>query len=322
MSRTTAGSRPGRIVCTVGALMYLPLVVLLCLLFPASAQAQAGQEVQVEYYHLDALGSVRVVTDDAGQVIARHDFLPFGEEWNPQSTAKEKRLFTGHERDAETGLDYFGARYYRPQVGRFTTVDPVMNVKGNLVNPKKWNRYAYVLNNPLIFIDRGGREEDAAYSLYLIRDQVRRIGGDAAVAQMDRRNAIMGLSVVAGLATGAVAAEAVPSMMPLGQRLLNWLGNLFEPELRASGRVIENDLHHVFDKAGRGLEWIVDSVGQGSTAKAWSAVEQAATKALAAGGQTSGVFETPVELAGRTVITRGKIIDGAVYLSTFFNKPQ
>jgi hypothetical protein len=69
------------------------LLALLALLLPASAEAQAGQTV--EYYHLDALGSVRVVTDQNAQVIARHDFLPFGEEWNPPTNAPEKKLFTG-----------------------------------------------------------------------------------------------------------------------------------------------------------------------------------------------------------------------------------
>jgi RHS repeat-associated protein len=75
----------------------------------------------------------------------------------PQPTTKEKKLFTGHERDAETGLDYFGARYYRPQVGRFTTVDPELNVKEALVDPQRWNRYAYAKNNPLKYVDPDGR---------------------------------------------------------------------------------------------------------------------------------------------------------------------
>ncbi|MCX6545522.1 MAG: hypothetical protein NTV05_14070 [Acidobacteria bacterium] len=73
----------------------------LLVLLPTSALAQSGQIV--EYFHLDALGSVRVVTDQTGQVVARHDFLPFGEEWNPPPNAKDKKLFTGHERDAESG---------------------------------------------------------------------------------------------------------------------------------------------------------------------------------------------------------------------------
>ena len=150
----TAGAARGRWhvavshsrVCVVG---------LLALLLPTSVLAQSGQ--MVEYYHLDALGSVRVVTDQNAQVVSRHDFLPFGEEWPaPQPTTKEKKLFTGHERDAETGLDYFGARYYRPQVGRFTTIDPV---GGRLADPQTLNRYAYARNNPLRYVDPTGMYE-------------------------------------------------------------------------------------------------------------------------------------------------------------------
>jgi RHS repeat-associated protein len=141
------------------------LPVLLALLWPVQALAQTNPAVVVEYYHLDALGSVRVVTDQNGQIlknaagveVGRHDFLPFGEEWNSPASAKEKKLFTGHERDAETGLDYFGARYYRPQVGRFTTIDPVYSWSENLTDPQRWNRYAYVRNNPLKFTDPDGR---------------------------------------------------------------------------------------------------------------------------------------------------------------------
>ncbi|MCX6544157.1 MAG: RHS repeat-associated core domain-containing protein [Acidobacteria bacterium] len=131
-------------------------LIVAALLLPAPAFAQSGQIV--EYYHLDALGSVRVVTDQTGQVVSRHDFLPFGEEWPaPQPTTKEKKLFTGHERDAETGLDYFGARYYRASVGRFSTVDPELSVKEAVVDPQRWNRYAYVTNNPLKYTDPDGK---------------------------------------------------------------------------------------------------------------------------------------------------------------------
>ena len=63
------------------------------------------------------LGSVRAVTDAQGQVVARHDFLPFGEELTPQSPPHDKKLFTGQERDFETGQDYFGARQLRTDLG-------------------------------------------------------------------------------------------------------------------------------------------------------------------------------------------------------------
>lgn len=65
--------------------------------------------------------------------------------------------FTGKERDQETGLDYFGARYYSGAQGRFTTPDPLM-ASGKASNPQTWNRYAYTLNNPLRFVDPDGLE--------------------------------------------------------------------------------------------------------------------------------------------------------------------
>jgi len=123
------------------------------LLAPAPARAQDV----VVYYHTDAIGSVRATTDETGVLIDRYDFLPFGEAWLPP-TAPDTRQFAGKERDAETGLDYFGARYHMSSIGRFTTVDPVMNVEAAMTEPQRWNRYAYALNNPLKFIDPDGRD--------------------------------------------------------------------------------------------------------------------------------------------------------------------
>src|SRR5271169_2211086 len=91
--------------------------------------------------------------------------LPFGEECtagpcasNPGVTGGQPKHFTGKERDTETGLDYFGARYYRGNLGRFTSVDPTVTMKENIVDPQRWNRYAYGRNNPLRFVDPNGRD--------------------------------------------------------------------------------------------------------------------------------------------------------------------
>jgi RHS repeat-associated protein len=64
--------------------------------------------------------------------------------------------FTGKERDAETGLDYFGARYYSGAQGRFTSVDPIGIMKQKLMDPQQWNSYGYARNNPLKFMDPTG----------------------------------------------------------------------------------------------------------------------------------------------------------------------
>jgi RHS repeat-associated protein len=81
-------------------------------------------------------------------------FLPFGQEWNPQPTANHYK-FTGKERDSESGLDNFGARYNSSQYGRFMTPDP-SNLSVDFWIPQTWNRYSYAVNNPLRFIDQNG----------------------------------------------------------------------------------------------------------------------------------------------------------------------
>ncbi len=64
-------------------------------------------------------------------------------------------MLSSKERDAETGLDFFGARYMSSAQGRFTTVDPVF-ATASLFNPQSWNGYAYTLNNPLKYVDDDG----------------------------------------------------------------------------------------------------------------------------------------------------------------------
>jgi RHS repeat-associated protein len=94
----------------------------------------------------------------------RHDYAPFGEELvngarpNVPGYAADstRQKFTNKERDVETGLDYFGARYYSSQEGRFTSVDP--SRKSILpLNPQSWNRYSYTYNNPLALVDNNGK---------------------------------------------------------------------------------------------------------------------------------------------------------------------
>lgn len=64
--------------------------------------------------------------------------------------------FTGKERDTETGLDFFQARYMSAAQGRFTSPDPLGNFVANAADPQTWNLYAYARNNPLVFVDPTG----------------------------------------------------------------------------------------------------------------------------------------------------------------------
>jgi RHS repeat-associated protein len=65
------------------------------------------------------------------------------------------RVSPARERESETGLDYFGARYFSGAQGRFTSPDPLL-AAGEVASPQSWNKYAYAFNNPLKFIDPSG----------------------------------------------------------------------------------------------------------------------------------------------------------------------
>jgi RHS repeat-associated protein len=92
----------------------------------------------VEYMDTDALGSVRAVTDGGGQA-RRHDFLPFGEEYQAPSGAPDRMLFTEQRRDAESALDYFAARYYRADLGRYAfRADTQASHTGRYVSECGW----------------------------------------------------------------------------------------------------------------------------------------------------------------------------------------
>lgn len=69
---------------------------------------------------------------------------------------------TGKERDAESGLDYFGARYYSSSMGRWMSPDPIKMTKDRLADPQQMNLYNYGRNNPLSYIDADGRDINLA----------------------------------------------------------------------------------------------------------------------------------------------------------------
>jgi RHS repeat-associated protein len=102
------------------------------------------------YYHRDLLGSTRSVVQGTN-IVESYDYDPWGQfmkdRWLEGPT---KERFSGKERDAETGLDYFGFRYYMPAVGRWTSVDPPAD------EFPSWSPYNYVENNPVTFTDRHG----------------------------------------------------------------------------------------------------------------------------------------------------------------------
>ena len=130
---------------------------------------------KISYLTSDHLGGSRINTDQNGQVIARHDYQPFGEEIMRANYGVDtiRQKFTGYQKDDETELDYAINRYHSPQLGRFTQTDPynilLEKEKGRdekerhqmfvvyISQPQIWNKYIYSLNNPLKYSDPDGR---------------------------------------------------------------------------------------------------------------------------------------------------------------------
>lgn len=126
-------------------------IAALALLVVGASPARAQSE-QVEYYGLDAIGSVRVVFDPAGTILGRIDFMPFGEDLSGASNLPNQR-FAGLFRDGEVGFDYAEARLFQPRSGRFNAPDPIYS---GLFEPQRWNRYVYASSSPLTFVDPSG----------------------------------------------------------------------------------------------------------------------------------------------------------------------
>jgi RHS repeat-associated protein len=84
--------------------------------------------------------------------------LPCCDSQRFSGSAGDSYKFTGKERDTESGLDNFGARYDSSSLARFMTPDPVSATPIHLINPQRWNMYSYVVNNPLTYIDPDGMD--------------------------------------------------------------------------------------------------------------------------------------------------------------------
>jgi RHS repeat-associated protein len=129
--------------------------------FNGKRVARRDADNSVHYYFSDHLGSHGVVTNSSGACEQDIDYYPFGgieHDYCQNSTQHYK--FTGKERDAESGLDNFGARYNVSSLGRFMTPDLVTMLPERLHDPQQINLYAYTRNNPLRFVDPTGTTID------------------------------------------------------------------------------------------------------------------------------------------------------------------
>ena len=113
----------------------------------------SGATEAISYFHSDHLGSSNVITNQAGNLISNCEYLPYGEFSTKTGANVTHYYFTGKELDDETGLMFYGARYYDPQIGRFIQPDTIVP---HPYNPQSLNRYSYCYNNPINLTDPTG----------------------------------------------------------------------------------------------------------------------------------------------------------------------
>jgi RHS repeat-associated protein len=176
-----------------------PVVTLSFFLLASPLIVQAKETVR--YIHTDALGSVVAVSDEAGNIVERREYEPFGAQLTP--VLADGPGYTGHVQDAVTGLTYMQQRYYDPQIGRFLSADLVTTMDDPI---GYFNRYKYANNNPYLFVDPDGR----CWSCNFLPPPVEgRTNPHAPIPGASRGDAIVVGGLAATATVGATAAIAV-----------------------------------------------------------------------------------------------------------------
>jgi RHS repeat-associated protein len=141
----------------MNTLIRFSLAALLALI--VTSLTHAGDKIT--YYHNDALGSPVAATNQLGQVIWRETYKPYGERTTKAlASANQAVWFTGKPEESALGINYFGARWYHPEAGRFLVIDPAGVSPENI---HSFNRYSYANNNPYTYVDPTGGIVETAW---------------------------------------------------------------------------------------------------------------------------------------------------------------
>lgn len=131
------------------ALITLTLAVLTALSLSTTTHANVDR---VTYLHYDGLGSAIAATDEQGAIQWRENYQPYGQRTKYEAT-NHSVWFTGKPEEEDFALQYYGGRWYDPNLGRFNSIDPQGFVESS---PMSFNRYAYGNNNPYSYVDPDG----------------------------------------------------------------------------------------------------------------------------------------------------------------------
>jgi RHS repeat-associated protein len=175
----------------------------------------------VHYYFADHLGSSDVITSNTGVIQKETDFTPYGGEVAVSGSDTNHFKFTGKERDSETGLDNFGARFYASSFGRFMTPDwaarPTTVPYASFGDPQTLNLYTYVENAPVNRADADGHEGDCEHNPFLAECSSSgntKNGGESEAQKRDKADLARIEASAAQDGLTLVAQEETPELIP------------------------------------------------------------------------------------------------------------
>lgn len=142
------------------------------------------------------MGSSNVLTDRNGEMVQHYEYAAFGSERFQDNTAaiEMSNRYTGQQLDEETGLYYYNARYYDPELGRFTQPDTIVPSPSN---PQTLNRYTYADNSPFVYVDPSGHIVSFAIPVILAV-----VGGIAGGVQAGLQGGNIGAGILGGAISG------------------------------------------------------------------------------------------------------------------------
>jgi len=259
--------------------------------------AEIGDETF--YYHPDHLGSTTLITDEGGEVVNQVFYSPFGSVLDGDD---EKYMYTSQELD-DTGLQYYGARYYDSSILHFTQPDPII---ADMYDPQNLNRFSYVRNNPYKYVDPSGNYIDTVVDVASISWSVHDIYEDPS-------NGWNWVALVADVGTLALPVVAGGGMAVRGMKIADKVDGVVDVtklvnKVKISQKAVSKTerLQHAYKHAGElGLEF---------TGKSWKAEREAFTKL------NENIIKNADEVFGGVKQARGGELT-TVYVKWFDDKP-